>query len=45
MPQSQKHYAEWNNHFCVARKGDFFTSKQVYLSAHEVRTSGRSRKY
>ena len=35
MPQSQK-YAEWNNHFCAAHKGDFFTSKQVYLSAHEV---------
>ena len=35
MPQSQK-YAEWNNHFCFALKGDFFNSKQVYLSAHEV---------
>ena len=23
MPQSQKHYAEWNNHFCAAHKGDF----------------------
>ena len=22
MPQSQK-YAEWNNHFCAAHKGDF----------------------
>ena len=30
MPQSQKYYAEWNNHFCAAHKGDFFTSKQVY---------------
>ena len=37
MPQSQK-YAEWNNHFCAAHKGDFFTSKQVYLSAHDVWT-------
>ena len=23
MPQSQKYYAEWNNHFCAAHKGDF----------------------
>ena len=37
MPQSQKYCAEWNN-FCAAYKGDFFTSKQVYLSAHEVWT-------
>ena len=22
--------------FCAAHKGDFFASKQVYLSAHEV---------
>ena len=36
MPQSQKYYAEWNIHFCAAYKGNFFTSKQVYLSAHEV---------
>ena len=34
MPQSQK-YAEWNNHFCAAHEGHFFTIKQVYLSAHE----------
>ena len=38
MPQSQKYYAEWNNHFCAADKGIFFTSKQVYLSAHKVWT-------
>ena len=36
MPQSQKYHAEWNNHFCAAHIGDFLTSKQVYLSAHEV---------
>ena len=36
MPQSQKYYAEWNNDFCVAHKVNFLTSKQVYLSAHEV---------
>ena len=36
MPQSQKKYAEWNNHFFAAHKGDFFTSEQVYLSAHKV---------
>ena len=23
MPQSQKYYAEWNNHFCAAHKSDF----------------------
>ena len=36
MRQSQKYYAEWNNHFCAAHKSDFFTSKQVYLSAQEI---------
>ena len=36
MPQSQKYYAEWNNHFCAAHEGDCFTSKQVYLAAHDV---------
>ena len=35
MPQLQK-CAEWNGHFCAAHKGDFFTSKQVYFTAHEV---------
>ena len=35
MPQSQK-YAEWTNHFCAAHKGNFFISKQVHLSTHEV---------
>ena len=34
MPQLQK-YAEWNSHFCAAHLGNFFTSKQVDLSAHE----------
>ena len=36
MTQSQKFYAGWNNHVCNAYKDDFCTSKQVYLSAHEV---------
>ena len=36
MPQSQKYYAEWNNNFCAAHKGNFSTNKQVYLSAHKV---------
>ena len=36
MPQSQKYYAEWNNHFCAAHKGHFVTCKQVYISADEV---------
>ena len=35
MPQSQK-YAEWNNNFCAAHKGNFSANKQVYLSAHKV---------
>ena len=37
MPLLRKCYVEWNNHFCAADKGYFFsTSKQVNLSAHEV---------
>ena len=36
MLQSQIYYAECNNHLCAAYKCDFFTSKQVCLSAHEV---------
>ena len=35
MPQSQK-YAEWNNHFCAVHKGDFLTSKQVYLPSQQL---------
>ena len=23
IPQSQKYYAEWNNHFCAAQRGIF----------------------
>ena len=36
MPQLQKYFAEWNNNFCAADKGNFITSKEVYFSAHEV---------
>ena len=36
MLQSQNYHAEWNNHFFAAHKSDFFTSKQVYLSARKV---------
>ena len=28
MPQSQKYYAEWNNHFCPAHKGNFLQVKK-----------------
>ena len=31
MPQSQKYYAEWNNHFCAAHKGDFFLLVNKYI--------------
>ena len=38
MPQTQKYYAEWNNHFWAVLKGNILPSKQVYLSAQEVWT-------
>ena len=33
MPQSQKYYAEWNNHFCDAHKG-IFLQVNKYIFQH-----------
>ena len=45
MPQSQKYYAEWNNDFCPAHKGDFFlqVNKDIFqLTKYEHKDARES---
>ena len=30
MPELEKHYTEWNNHFCAVYKGVFFSTLDAY---------------